>query len=84
MNIYTLSQIWNVAETAVYFSMPSKWSVANVRAKCVLKEVSGIEKLFVTVTFLVWAENGKLPLYMILSHKAIPNEQLHSGTIVRC
>jgi hypothetical protein len=49
-----------------------------------LKEVSGIEKLFVTVTFLVWAENGKLPLYMILNHKAVPNEQLRSGTIVRC
>ena len=60
MNNYTLSQIRNVAETAVYFSMPSK---------CVLKEVPGIKKFFVTDTLAVRAENGKLPLYVIVNHK---------------
>jgi hypothetical protein len=55
MNCYILSQIGNADEMPVYFSVPSTYTVDDVRAQFVMIETSADEKMF------------KLPPHIILN-----------------
>lgn len=71
MNCYILSQIGNADEMPVYFSVPSTYTVDDVRAQFVMIETSADEKMF------------KLPPHIILNWKPVHKEQLSIGIIVR-
>jgi hypothetical protein len=83
-NNYLLSQTGNADETPVYFDMPSNYTVDDKGVKSILIKTSDNEKMRVTVMLTVLADGTKLPPYVILNRKAMPEEQLPIGLIVRC
>ena len=70
-------------EIPVYFKMPSYYTVNDIRVKSLMIKTSGNEKMQVTTMSVVFADDRKLPSYLILNHKTVPNEQLLKVIIVR-
>jgi hypothetical protein len=72
------------SEIPLYFDMPSSYTVDDIRAKSLVSETSGYEKMCVTLMLAEFANGTKSSPYVILNHKAILKEQLLRGIIVRC
>jgi hypothetical protein len=70
-------------EIPVYFKVPSYYAVNDIRVKSLMIKTSGNEKMQVTTMSVVFADDRKLPSYLILNHKTVPNEQLPKVIIVR-
>jgi hypothetical protein len=72
LNTYILRQLWNTEEIPVYLHMPSNYTADQARAKSVVTQTFGNEKVRETVTLSVLVDDSKLPSYIILNHKTIP------------
>jgi len=59
-NSYLLSQRGNANETPLYFDVSSSCTV-NDRAKSVVIQITGCEKMYVTVMWVVLADGSELP-----------------------
>ena len=75
---YPLEQIGNADETAVYFDMPTKVTVNAKGAKSVLVKTTGSEKMRVTVMLCALADGRKLPPFVILKRKNLPEGSTES------
>lgn len=59
----------NTDEIPVYSNKPSPYAVCNIWAKSLVVKTSGDEKVQVTIMSVVFADDSKLPPYVILNHK---------------
>jgi hypothetical protein len=73
-NKWSLSQIGNADETAIFFDMPRSFTVNFKGEKQVAMKTTGYEKLRVTVLLCITANGNKLPPYVILNRKSVSKE----------
>ena len=72
----------NADQTPVFFNMPSNVTVDRNGAKSVIIKSTGNEKSCITVMLGVTANRRKLPPYVILKRKMLPQEQLPAGIVL--
>lgn len=80
---YLLSQIGNADQTPVWFDCPENYTVELKGKKSVAVRTTGAERQRCTVMLCVTADGRKLPPYVVLKRKRIPNEVFPKGVIVR-
>jgi hypothetical protein len=69
---YTVSQIGNADQTAVYSEMPLDTTVHKKGDKNVTVRTGGNEKQRCTVMLCISADGRKLPPYIVLKRKTVP------------
>ena len=72
----------NADQTPVFFDMPSNVTVGRNSAKSVIVKSTGNKKSCITVMLGVTANRRKLPPYVILKRKMLPQEQLPAGIVL--
>ena len=81
---YSLSQIGNMDETAVYFDMPGNSTLHHKGDKTVILRTTGHEKDKVTVILAAMADGRKLPPVVVLKGKREPPAtDIPRGVMVR-
>lgn len=80
---YMLSEIANADQTPVWFDCPENCTVELKGKKSVSVRTTGAERQRCTVMLCVTADGRKLPPYVILKRKRIPNEAFPKGIVVR-
>uniref|UniRef100_A0A674NL54 HTH CENPB-type domain-containing protein n=1 Tax=Takifugu rubripes TaxID=31033 RepID=A0A674NL54_TAKRU len=75
--------IGNADQTPAFFDMPTPVTVHKKGEKSVIIKSTGNEKSRVTVMLACLADGTKLPPYVVLKRKTVPNEAMPAGIIVR-
>ncbi len=76
---YPLDQMGNADQTPVFFDMPTSVTVHKRGDKSVIVQSTGNEKRRVTVMLSCLTDGTKLPLYVILKRKTLPNDPMPAG-----
>jgi hypothetical protein len=79
---YSLSQIGNADETAVFYA-PRNYTTNFKGEKQVAMKTTGYEKLHVTVMLCITTNGNKLPPYIILNRKTVQKENFCKDVIVQ-
>jgi hypothetical protein len=82
-NKYSLNQIGNANETAIFFNIPRNYTVNFKWEEQVAMKTTGYEKLCVIVMLCITADGNKLPPCVILNRKTVPKGNYCKDVIVQ-
>jgi hypothetical protein len=73
-NNYSLSQIGNADETAIFFYMPHNYALNFRGENQVAMKTTGYKTLHVTIMLCITANGNKSSPYIVLNRKTLPKE----------